>query len=246
MLHYVQIGNKKSADTLLFVHGSGNTYKIFGEVYKHLTNYNCILIDLNGHGESKGECSSTLEGYADNVIDFIKNSNSTRNQNKITLIGYSLGGSIVLSIALKKLPNIKQAIIISGASKFDKLKDIKAMKELHKSGKIDIDFFNKCMSNQPNPLVYKYMHISKSDPKVSINDLAICENLDISNKIKDIDIPVKIIIARDEISVLLKYAERDNAKIKNSTLTIFENGRHFLLVVHGKEVAKEIAGFVSG
>lgn len=99
MLKYVQTGNTKSSKALLFIHGSGCNYKIFGEVYKHLTDYNCILIDLNGHGKSKGKCSPTIEGYVNNVVDFIKNSEAIKNQDNITLIGYSMGGEIVLGVA---------------------------------------------------------------------------------------------------------------------------------------------------
>lgn len=245
MLSYFQLGNIKSAKTLLFVHGSGCDHKVFREVYKYLTNYNCILVDLNGHGESKGECSSSVEGYVDNVVDFIKNSEATKNQNNITLIGYSMGGGIVLGTALKKLPNIKKVVVLSGASRFDKAKDTEVVKRIHQTGKLDINLLHECLGNQDNPLTSKYVKTLESDPKVLINDLTICENFDFSNEIKNIDIPVKIIVARDEILVFLEYAERDNSRIKNSILTIFENGRHFLLVVKGKEVAKEISAFVS-
>ncbi|PJI07544.1 MULTISPECIES: alpha/beta fold hydrolase [Clostridium] len=88
------------------------------------------------------------------------------------------------------------------------------------------------------------MKALESDSKIIINDLTICENFDFSNEIKNIDTPVKIIVAKDEILVFLEYAERDNCKIKNSILPIFESGRHFLLVVKGKEVAKEISAFI--
>lgn len=82
MLHYVHVGNKKSPNTLLFVHGSGCNLKIFGELEKYLEDYNCILLDLKGHGESKGQCPSTVYGYIDNVANFITNSEVTKHQKK--------------------------------------------------------------------------------------------------------------------------------------------------------------------
>lgn len=245
MLYYFQLGNVKSPKTLLFVHSAGSNHKIFGEVQKYLENYNCILIDLNGHGESKGECSPTIEGYVNSVVDFIKNSKATKNQDNITLIGYSMGGAIVLAVALKKLPNIKKVVVLSSTSKFDKLKDTKLMKKIHQTGEADMKLLAKYLGNESNPLTLKYIQMSESDPKIMVNDLTACEKFDISHEVENINIPVKFIIARDEILVLLEYAERDNSKIKNSILTIFENGRHFLPIVKGREVAKEINGFIS-
>lgn len=245
MLNYFQLGNTKSTKTLLFVHSAGANHKIFGEIQKYLENYNCILIDLNGHGESKGECSTTIEGYVNNVVDFIKNSKATKNQDNITLIGYSMGGAIVLDIALKKLPNIKKVVVLSSTSKFNKLKDTELMKKIHKTGEADMKLLAECLGNESNPLTLKYIQTSESDPKIIVNDLTACEKFDISNEIENINIPVKFIIARDEILVLLEYAERDNSKIKNSILTIFTTGRHFLPVVKGREIAKEINSFIS-
>lgn len=243
MLHYVQCGNKNSKKALFFVHASGTDHRVFGEVKKYLKNYNCILIDLNGHGESKGECSTTVQGYIDNVADFIKNSEATKNQNDITIIGYSIGGSIVLGVALKKLPNVKKVVVISGTSKFDKFKDSEFMKKLHRN-EIDNEFLTECFSTESTPLTRKYMQMFDPDPQVLITDLVGCENFDISNEIKNINIPVKIIIARDELLVPLEYAERDNSNIKNSILTIFESGRHGMVITKAKEVAKEIFCFV--
>lgn len=242
MLNYVQTGNKASLKTLLFIHGSGCNHKIFGEVYKYLTDYNCIVIDLNGHGDSKGECSPTVEGYIANVVDFIKNSEVTKNEKDITIIGYSMGGGIVLGMALKKLPNIKKVIVLSGSDKFKFNEDF--MKKIRRN-ELDQDYMLQCCGSEPNPLIPKYCEMMEQDPKIMANDLIACENFDISNEIKNINIPVKIIIARDEILVLLKWSECINSKIKNSILTIFERGRHFLLVVRGKEVAAEISSFVS-
>lgn len=245
MLNYVQVGNKKSPKTLLFIHGSGCNYKIFGEVYKYLTDYNCILIDLNGHGDSEGKCSPTVEGYIDNVTNFIKSSEVIKNGQDITIIGYSMGGGIVLGVALKKLPNVKKVVVLSGGAKFTKLKDTELMKKYHKTNELDMDLTIQCFTaDKPTPLILKYVDTLEQDPNVTINDLTACEKFDISNEIKNIDIPVKIFVARDEILVLKEYADFVNTQIKDSILTVFENGRHFLLVSKGKEVAKEIYSFV--
>ncbi|PJI07545.1 MULTISPECIES: alpha/beta fold hydrolase [Clostridium] len=245
MLNYVQAGNNKSSKTLLFIHGAASNHRVYGEVQKYLEDYNCILIDLNGHGDSKGPCSPTIEGYIDNVTDFIKNSDVTKNQNDITIIGYSMGGATVLGIALKKLHNVKRGVVISGTSKFNKLKDTEFIKKIYEKHELDRECLRKYIGNQSNPLAIKYAHLGESNPELLMNNLVACSKFDISDKIKNIDIPVKILISRDEKLVLLECAERDNSRIKNSILTIFESGMHVLPIINGKGVAKEIAAFIS-
>jgi pimeloyl-ACP methyl ester carboxylesterase len=242
MLNYIQIGNKKSANMLVFIHGSGCNSSIFGEIQKYLNDYNCILIDLNGHGSSKGECSTDLQGYIDNVYDFLRNSEVTKTQSNISLIGYSMGGGIVLGVALKKLANVKKVVVLSGGARFNKLNKA-FMKKIH-NNKVDKLYLLRCLGNYFNPLTYRYMKKLEKSTQIIINDLEACEKFDISGEIKDIKIPVKIIVARDEILTILEYSEEIHKMINNSTLKIFEKGRHFLLIVKSREVSEEIEDFI--
>lgn len=242
MLNYLQLGNVESTKTLLFIHGSGCNTEIFRELQNYLNDYNCILLDLNGHGKSLGECSTTVQGYIDNVADFVKNSEAIKSKNDLTLIGYSMGGGIALGVALKKLPNVKKVVVLSGGAKFDKL-NRNFMKKIHLN-KLDKLYLLRCLGNYFNPLTYKYMGKLEQDPKIIINDLKACDKFDISGEIKFINIPVKIIVAKDEILTILEYSQVIKNEVKNSVLKVFEKGRHFLLIVKAREVSEEIKNFI--
>ncbi|URZ01541.1 alpha/beta fold hydrolase [Clostridium felsineum] len=241
MLHYLQVGNKNSSKTLLFVHGSGCNLKIFGELQKYLEDYNCILIDLNGHGESEGQCSSTVYGYIDNVTDFIQTCEATKNQEDITLIGYSMGGAIVLGVALKKLPNVKKVISLSGGARFKLNTDFS--QEIYHN-QIDMNYLIKCVGGIEHPLSKKYFETFETNKEIMINDLIACELINLVPELKNIDIPVLALVAKDEILTLVEYSEIIDKEVPNSQLKIFESGKHFLLVVHAEEVAKEIKSFL--
>lgn len=242
MLHYVHVGNKKSPNTLLFVHGSGCNLKIFGELEKYLEDYNCILLDLKGHGESKGQCPSTVYGYIDNVANFITNSEVTKHQKNITLIGYSMGGAIVLGVALKKLPNVRKVVSLSGGARFDKL-DKDFMEKIYHN-QLDNNYLLECIGGIDNPLSEKYFETLEKDPDIMINDLIACKLIDLVDNLKNIDIPVKAIVAKDELLTLVEYSEIIKKEVENSELKIFETGKHFLLVVNAKGVVEEIKNFI--
>ncbi|URZ01540.1 alpha/beta fold hydrolase [Clostridium felsineum] len=241
MLHYLQVGNNNNSKTLLFIHGSGCNLKVFGELQKYLEDYNCILIDLNGHGESEGQCSSTVYGYIDTVTDFIQNSEITKNQEDITLIGYSMGSTIALGISLKKLPNIKRIVSLSGGAKF-KLNSEFLKKIYH--NQIDLNYLLQCTGDMTNPLCKKYLGTFESDPEIMINDLIACDIINLVPELKNIDIPALAIVAKDEQIALVEYSEIINRKVPNSELKVFEKGKHFLLVVEAQKVANEIIEFI--
>ncbi|MCR3760145.1 alpha/beta fold hydrolase [Clostridium felsineum] len=241
MLHYLQVGNKNNSKTLLFIHGSGCNLKVFGELQKYLEDYNCILIDLNGHGESEGQCSSTVYGYIDNVTDFIQNSEITKNKEDITLIGYSMGSTIALGISLKKLPNIKRIVSLSGGAKF-KLNSEFLKKIYH--NQIDLDYLIQCTGDITDPLCKKYLGTLESNQDIMINDLIACELINLVPELKNINIPVLAIVAKDDRVALVGYSKIINREIPNSELKVFQKGKHFLLVVEAQKVANEIKTFI--
>ncbi|URZ17433.1 alpha/beta fold hydrolase [Clostridium felsineum] len=241
MLHYLQVGNKNNSKTLLFIHGSGCNLKVFGELQKYLEDYNCILIDLNGHGESEGQCSSTVYGYIDTVTDFIENNEITKNQEDITLIGYSMGSTIALGISLKKLPNIKRIVSLSGGAKF-KLNSEFLKKIYH--NQIDLDYLIQCTGDITDPLCKKYLGTLESNQDIMINDLIACELINLVPELKNINIPVLAIVAKDDRVALVGYSKIINREIPNSELKVFQKGKHFLLVVEAQKVANEIKTFI--
>ena len=58
--------------------------------------FNPVFIDLPGHGESGGEGEEEIERYADHVHSFLK----ALNLQKLILVGHSMGGAIVQTLAI--------------------------------------------------------------------------------------------------------------------------------------------------
>mgnify|MGYP001444753551 CR=1 FL=1 len=106
MLHYTRKG---SGEVLVFIHGFLGAKEIFNEVINKLSsNYDCIAVDLPGHGESKLEKeNNSIYDYAKAVADVLAHERIK----EATWLGHSMGSYIVLAAIEKAIAPIKRAIL---------------------------------------------------------------------------------------------------------------------------------------
>jgi pimeloyl-ACP methyl ester carboxylesterase len=111
-LHFVEQGGGKP---LILLHGNGED----GSYFKHQINcfsadYRVIAIDTRGHGQSpRGEKSFTIVQFAEDLHDFMDEKGIA----KAILLGFSDGGNIALTFALK-YPERVERMIVDGANLF--------------------------------------------------------------------------------------------------------------------------------
>ena len=99
ILPYERTGDNGSNITLVFLHGStmtkGGMYP-FASVFKE---YNCIVFDLTGHGQSDADEPDQISGFAEDVeysLNQLKEQSIVTEQ--VILLGYSMGGAITCEI----------------------------------------------------------------------------------------------------------------------------------------------------
>ena len=71
--------------------------------------FNPIIIELPGHGESGGEGEQEIGRYAEHVHAFLK----ALGLSKVFLVGHSMGGAIVQTLALTH-PEVIKGIVLVG------------------------------------------------------------------------------------------------------------------------------------
>ena len=111
-LHYIEQGQ---GQPLILLHGNGESCDYFEhQVSFFAKDYNVIAIDTRGHGKSpRGEKPFTIVQFAEDLHDFMDEKGIT----KANLLGFSDGGNIALTFALK-YPERIDKMIIDGANLF--------------------------------------------------------------------------------------------------------------------------------
>lgn len=97
-------------EPVLFLHGFTGTRETWREVCSNLTDYQCILVDLPGHGKTDRKITSMKDCCA-LIVDLL----STLEIKKTHVVGYSMGGRTALSFAMY-FPDYVASLILESAS----------------------------------------------------------------------------------------------------------------------------------
>ena len=111
-LHYLEQGQ---GQPLILLHGNGEDNSYFIHQIDHFSKeYRVIAIDTRGHGKSpRGEKPFTIKQFAEDLHDFMDEKGIA----KAILLGFSDGGNIALTLALKHPERIEK-LILNGANLF--------------------------------------------------------------------------------------------------------------------------------
>lgn len=111
-LHYIEQGQGLP---LILLHGNGESCDYFEhQIPCFATEYRVIAIDSRGHGQSpRGEKPFTIKQFAEDLHDFM----DAHDIGNAILLGFSDGGNIALTFALK-YPDRVEKLILNGANLF--------------------------------------------------------------------------------------------------------------------------------
>ena len=111
-LHYIEQGQ---GQPLILLHGNGESCDYFEhQIPCFARSYRVIAIDTRGHGKSpRGDKPFTIKQFAEDLKDFM----DEKNIEKALLLGFSDGGNIALTFALK-YPERVEKMIVDGANLF--------------------------------------------------------------------------------------------------------------------------------
>ncbi|MHC1739309.1 MAG: 2-succinyl-6-hydroxy-2,4-cyclohexadiene-1-carboxylate synthase [Ignavibacteriaceae bacterium] len=106
-------GERDSDMVVLLIHGFTGSSEDWNEVRNSLKGVRFLLVDLPGHGRS--DSPSDLKYYSqENLVKLIEEIRNELGIKKLIIIGYSMGGRLALSYAVKYPDNLRKLIIESG------------------------------------------------------------------------------------------------------------------------------------
>ncbi|MEM8808489.1 MAG: alpha/beta hydrolase [Cyanobacteria bacterium P01_G01_bin.38] len=107
---YVEISGNLSGPTIVFLHAMGTSGWMWQEQVKLLSDFNCIVPDLPGHGQSNLVPWMSFSETAQLVSDLIQAHDSS---GKAHIVGLSLGAYVGLQL-LSETPSVAEHVILSG------------------------------------------------------------------------------------------------------------------------------------
>ena len=240
------IGRKgfvEGREFLLFIHGAGGgQYTWSYQKAFFVKRFNPIIIELPGHGESGGEGEDEIGKYAEDVRVFLK----TMGLRKVFLVGHSMGGAIVQTLALVQ-PEVIEGIVLVGTGAklkvlpmiLDGIKNnfketIQTITRFAYSRKVSSDLIERAISD-----------MIRCRPEVLYNDFLACDRFDLMNDIEKTDLPALVLCGNEDELTPVKYSQFLHQRIKGSKLEILPNAGHMVMLESPEAFNEKVREFIS-
>lgn len=228
--------------TLLFIHGAFINKETMKPLATEFSGSQSILIDLPGHGASTGTAKSSVYEYAKTIKLFISELEKNHQISKdIILIGWSMGGSISLELALQNIPQIKKIILVSSSPNwvFPQIP-----KEAFDLNMIFSSVFTKRTPEEAKERILNNLSNYASSLDTCMIDINTLNAFDIVDKLKDISMPVLIISGDvDSVALIDKQYVMQQA-FEHSEIEILNDRGHCLILESPDQLAVIIKTFL--
>jgi pimeloyl-ACP methyl ester carboxylesterase len=231
-------------EDVLFIHGAGGgqyTWSCQKGFFEK--EFNPIMIELPGHGESGGEGEKEIPRYAEQIYAFLQ----AVGLGKVFLVGHSMGGAIVQTLALTHPEVIKGIVLVGTGARLKVLPLI----------------LNGIMENftETIPRIIQYAYSRKAPsglieegiqqmlqcrPKVLHGDFSACDRFDVMKEVEKIDLPALIVCGEDDALTPVLYSQFLHSRIKGSKLEVLPNAGHMVMMESAQAFNEKIREFVEG
>lgn len=222
--------------TVVFIHGLSDSMEYWRVLSSSLhDDYMMVLYDIRGHGKSLYEPFTI-----DLLVDDLYNLLLKLNIEKTSLIGFSLGGNIALSFAVKYPDIAERLVIMSSFSECDENLKSKFKELRYAINKSYEDFYDAIIHYVIMDDVFnrnrEVLEIVKRESAKTANLEAIANGIDmgfdlnISDQLCGIDNPTLILAGREDDLISQDLTDIMKNNIKNSNMVVFDDIKHNLLI----------------
>ena len=218
--------------SLVFIHGSGSDHSAWSHQYGRLyKKYNIIAINLPGHGHSGGGGEADVGDYC----LWVKKLLAILDLESAVLVGHSLGAAISLRFVLNYPQEIAGIVLVGGGMKMPVnpffLEFLKTNPPVVPAEVIDlICKYSLAKENRPKIFTPLQKSISQSKVDVLYGDLLACNNLDLTQELGKIRVPVLVICGAEDKMTPPDCSRRLAASISGATLEIIEGAGHMVML----------------
>jgi 3-oxoadipate enol-lactonase len=246
---------ENGAPVIIFIHGFPFNKSMWDKQFKALKeNYRVIAYDVRGHGNSDaGKGDFSIELFANDLLSFM----DALKIDKAMLCGLSMGGYIALN-AVEKYPDRFDALILSDTTCVAdtpevKEKRMKAIESIKKAGvekyaeeSIKNLFAPESLSTKKEEIAaVREMIVNTSKQSLYKTLKAFYERKETCSKLKDINIPVLIMVGKEDKITPPEAAQMMHEKIEDSILYIIENAGHLSNIENPFDFNNQLEEFFS-
>ena len=230
--------------TIVFVHGLSDSLNYWTVLTAKLKNqYEVLSFDLRGHGNSSDDDSlTTIDLYQEDLYQLL---NALNIENAV-FVGLSLGGNIILDLAINHPEMVNGLIVMSSFPEHSKNLE-KIFDDFYDGiDKGFIEFYDTILPyTLTEDLLLKHKELLeniKFEAAKTANIDGIKKGIragygfNITDKLNTIDVPTLVIAGREDNLTDLDIQKKISDNIMDSELIILDNTKHNILI--GRNIEK--------
>ena len=229
-------------EVVLFIHGAGGgqfTWSYQKSFFEK--QFSPIIIELPGHGESGGEGESEIGRYAGHVRAFLK----VLGLPKVFLIGHSMGGAIVQTMALNDPEMIKGIVLVGTGAKLRVFPTIlEGIKNRFEETVPNIVRFAYSLKAPPELIERGVEELKQCKSEVLYGDFLACDQFELINELEKIDLPTLVICGKDDELTPVKYSQLLHSRIQGSRLEIVADAGHMVMMEAPEAFNEKVREFI--
>ncbi len=228
---------------LVLIHGSLGNRRLWNQQLPLAEEFQLILIDLPGHGESEPlERLTTIENFTFIIAQILQE----QTLDKPTIMGHSLGGAISLQLALD-YPNLLGGLILVGTgAKLGVLPTIlEGLRTNYQEG-IELAFGQLAFASSADPeLVSQIKDECLLCPQpVGYADFFACNNFDVRARLHQISFPTLVIVGEEDRLTPLKWSKYLATNIPLAELVQIQSAGHMVMLEQPEKFNKCVRDFL--
>ena len=215
--------------SIVFIHGSGDSARIWHPQIEHFGAERAFAVDLPGHGQRPDMLPAEVS-----VLDYTRAMHAIiadeLHLDHPVIAGHSLGGAIALMMGLEYGPELSGLILISTGARLrvrpDLLEAARTAPQIATSQLKNLGVASTTINTLPAALINEQV---TPGPNVLYRDLTACNAFDCMPRIQEIHLPVLVICGADDCLTPVKYSQYLYDKIGGSTLYIIPDAGHYVM-----------------
>ena len=230
-------------EVVLFIHGAGGgqyTWSFQKGFFEK--RFNPIIIELPGHGESGGKGEEEIGRYAEHVHAFL----GTMGLQKVFLVGHSMGGAIVQTLALIHSEMIKGIVLVGTGVRLKVFpmilngimnnfeETVRTITRFAYSQRTSSDLVERGISD-----------LMRCRHEVLYGDFLACDRFDIMNEVEKIDLPTLLLCGDEDGLTPVKYSQFIHGRIKGSRLEILPHAGHMVMMESPEAFNEKVGEFIA-